>query len=55
LQYVLINNTQIFELYPEDWLEADAPTQLFPGYGADAKTWKAAMTNTAAIVGGQQQ
>jgi hypothetical protein len=55
LQYALINNTQIFELYPEDWLEADAPTQLFPGYGADAKTWKAAMTNTAAIVGGQQQ
>ncbi|HTV93278.1 MAG TPA: hypothetical protein VMG98_11215 [Verrucomicrobiae bacterium] len=55
LQYALINNTQIFELYPEDWLEADMPTQLFPGYGADAKTWKAAMTNTSAIVGGQQQ
>ncbi|MGB6987530.1 MAG: hypothetical protein WBD74_16280 [Candidatus Aquilonibacter sp.] len=54
LRYGLINNTQIFELYPEDWLEADAPTQLFPGYGADPTTWKAAMTNTAAIVGGQQ-
>ena len=55
LQYALMNNTQIFELYPEDWLEADAPTQMFPGFGADQKTWKAAMSNTAVIVGAQQQ
>ena len=51
LQFALDNNTQLFEIYPEDWLEADSPTQMFPGGGADSATWKSAFNATALIVG----
>ena len=51
LQFALDNNTQLFEIYPEDWLEADSPTQMFPGSGGDSATWKSAFNATALIVG----
>jgi hypothetical protein len=51
LQYALDNNTQLFEIYPEDWLEADSPTQMFPGSGGNSATWKSAFNATALIVG----
>jgi len=51
LQYALDNNTQLFEIYPQDWLEADSPTQMFPGGGGDSATWKSAFDATALIVG----
>jgi hypothetical protein len=51
LQYALDNNTQLFEIYPQDWLEADSPTQMFPGGGGEPTTWKAAFSATALIVG----
>ena len=51
LQFALDNNTQLFEIYPEDWLEADSPTQMFPGGGGDSATWKSAFNATALIVG----
>jgi hypothetical protein len=53
LQFALDNNTQLFEIYPEDWLEADSPTQMFPGGGGDSATWKSAFNATALIVGAQ--
>ena len=51
LQFALDNNTQLFEIYPEDWLEADSPTQMFPGGGGNSATWKSAFNATALIVG----
>ena len=51
LQFALDNNTQLFEIYPEDWLEADSPTQMFPGSGGNSATWKSAFNATALIVG----
>jgi len=51
LQYGLMNNAQIFELYPQDWLEADGPAGLFST--GDQKTWKTALTNAALTVGAQ--
>ena len=53
LQFALDNNTQLFEIYPQDWLEADSPTQMFPGGGGSSATWKSAFTATALIVGAQ--
>jgi hypothetical protein len=53
LQFALDNNTQLFEIYPQDWLEADSPTQMFPGGGGSAATWKSAFNATALIVGAQ--
>jgi hypothetical protein len=53
LQFALDNNTQLFEIYPQDWLEADSPTQMFPGGGGDSATWKSAFNATALIVGAQ--
>ena len=53
LQFALDNNTQLFEIYPQDWLEADSPTQMFPGGGGDSATWKSAFNATALMVGAQ--
>ena len=53
LQFALDNNTQLFEIYPQDWLEADSPTQMFPGGGGNSATWKSAFNATSLIVGAQ--
>jgi len=54
LQYALDNNTQLFEIYPEDWLQADSPTSpVFKA--ANQAEWKAALQSTALIVGAHAQ
>lgn len=56
LQYGLVNNAQIFELYPQDWLEADGPSGLLPtNYGENQQTWRQALDNTAVILGAHHQ
>jgi hypothetical protein len=53
LQYALINNTQLFELYPQDWIEANAPKALWPVTSGtpNPKVWKDAMDSAALFVG----
>ncbi len=50
LQYALDNNTQIFELYPQDWLQADAP-EVAGFTAANKAKWQAAFDATALVVG----
>jgi hypothetical protein len=54
LQYALDNNTQLFEIYPQDWLQADSPSSpvFVAGHRAE---WKAALQSTALIVGAHGQ
>ena len=50
LQYALANNIQIFELYPEEWLQADSPTS--PGFvAADQARYKAALEAASLALG----
>ena len=50
LQYALANNIQIFELYPEEWLQADSPTS--PGFVAgNQAAYKQALLNAAMVLG----
>lgn len=50
LQYALANNIQIFELYPEEWLQADSPTS--PGFvAANQARYRAALDAAALVLG----
>jgi hypothetical protein len=50
LQYALDNNIQIFELYAEEWLQADSPTS--PGFVAANRTrYKAALEAASLVLG----
>ena len=49
LPYAMLNNAQIFELYPDEWLTADDPS--FPYYRLNHKAWKAALTKAAQVLG----
>ena len=54
LQYALDNNTQLFEIYPQDWLQADSPSSPVFVAGHQAE-WKTALQSTALIVGAHGQ
>jgi hypothetical protein len=50
LQYALANKIQIFELYPEEWLQANSPTS--PGFvPANQAYYKAALEAAAMVLG----
>jgi len=50
LKYALANKIQIFELYPEEWLQADSPSS--PGFvAANQSAYKAALTAASAVLG----
>ena len=50
LQYALANRIQIFELYPEEWLQADSPAS--PGFvAANQAAYKAALEAAALTLG----
>jgi len=50
LQYALANNIQIFELYPEEWLQADSPTS--PGFvAANQARYQAALQAASLVLG----
>jgi hypothetical protein len=50
LQYALANKIQIFELYPEEWLQADSPTS--PGFvAANQARYKAALQAASMVLG----
>jgi hypothetical protein len=50
LQYALSNRIQIFELYPEEWLQADSPTS--PGFvAANQAYYKAALQAASEVLG----
>jgi Repeat of unknown function (DUF5648) len=50
LQYALANHIQIFELYPEEWLQADSPTS--PGFvAANQAAYKAALEAASLMLG----
>jgi len=48
LQYALDNDIQIFELYPEEWLQADSPTS--PGFVAKNQSRYRAALDAASLV-----
>jgi len=48
LQYALANNIQIFELYPEEWLQADSPTS--PGFDPTIQLKYQAALQAASLV-----
>ena len=50
LQYALANHIQIFELYPEEWLQADSPTS--PDFvAANQATYRAALDAASLVLG----
>ena len=50
LQYALANRIQIFELYPEEWLQASSPTS--PGFvPAKQAAYQAALQAAALVLG----
>jgi len=49
LPYALDNNIQVFELYPDEWIQADSPE--FPGFLGQAAHYKAALNNAALVLG----
>ena len=50
LQYALANKIQIFELYPEEWLQANSPTS--PGFvAANQAKYQAALQAAALVLG----
>jgi hypothetical protein len=50
LQYALDNNIQIFELYPEEWLQADSPTS--PGFvAANQAKYQQALESASSVLG----
>ena len=50
LQYALANRIQIFELYPEEWLQANSPTS--PGFvPAKQAAYQAALQAAALVLG----
>ncbi len=50
LQYALANRIQIFELYPEEWLQASSPTS--PGFvPANQARYQAALQAAALVLG----
>jgi hypothetical protein len=50
LTYALANHIQIFELYPEEWLQADSPTS--PGFvAADQARYQKALQDAARVLG----
>ncbi len=50
LQYALANHIQIFELYPQEWLQADSPTS--PGFVAgDQARYRAALQAASQVLG----
>ncbi|HTW83250.1 MAG TPA: hypothetical protein VMD91_04160 [Candidatus Sulfotelmatobacter sp.] len=51
LAYALDNNMQIFELYPEEWLEANGVTQWQPYDPTEKATYRKALDDAALILG----
>jgi len=50
LQYALANKIQIFELYPEEWLQADSPTS--PGFvAANQAKYRSALDAASLVLG----
>ncbi len=50
LQYALANKIQIFELYPEEWLQASSPSS--PGFvPADQAAYQAALQAASMVLG----
>jgi hypothetical protein len=50
LQYALANRIQIFELYPEEWLQANSPTS--PGFvPANQARYQAALQAASLVLG----
>lgn len=49
LQYALDNNIQVFELYPDDWIQADSPE--FPGFLNQAAQYKSALNAASLVLG----
>jgi len=49
LQYGLDNNIQVFELYPDDWIQADSPES--PDNIGQTAHYKAAMTAASLVLG----
>jgi hypothetical protein len=50
LQYALANHIQTFELYPEEWLQADSPTS--PDFVvANQATYRAAPDAASLVLG----
>jgi hypothetical protein len=49
LPYALDNNIQVFELYPDEWIQADSPE--FAGFLGQAAHYKAALNNASLVLG----
>jgi hypothetical protein len=49
LPYALDNNIQVFELYPDEWIQADSPE--FTGFLGQAAHYKAALNNASLVLG----
>jgi hypothetical protein len=51
LQYALANKIQIFELYPDEWLEANGATDWQPFDPAKQAKYRAALDSASRILG----
>jgi hypothetical protein len=51
LQYALANRIQIFELYPDEWLEANGATDWQPFEPANQAKYKAALHSASRVLG----
>jgi hypothetical protein len=51
LQYALANKIQIFELYPDEWLEANGATDWQPFEPTEQAKYKAALHSAALVLG----
>jgi hypothetical protein len=51
LQYALINKIQVFELYPDEWLEANGATEWQPFVPANQAKYKAALQAASRVLG----
>lgn len=49
LPYALDNNIQVFELYPDEWIQADSPE--FSGFLGQSAHYKAALNNASLVLG----
>jgi len=51
LQYALANKIQIFELYPDEWLEANGAKEWQPFEPAEQAKYKAALQDASRVLG----
>ena len=51
LQYALDNKIQIFELYPDEWFQANGATEWQPFEPAQQAKYKAALQSASRVLG----